>query len=148
MLFQILKKSPLLICAGAMLIFTSCNGEEPVDSNNRTESLDESQRSTPVLNNTGNQDANSNNAIQNQSIDVNSNNGAVKLNPPHGEPGHDCAIAVGQPLNSNGNTPAIKSPTINAPVSNQPNMNGNVKLNPAHGEPGHDCAIAVGAPLN
>ena len=24
--------------------------------------------------------------------------GNVKLNPPHGQPGHDCAIAVGQPL--------------------------------------------------
>jgi hypothetical protein len=22
----------------------------------------------------------------------------VKLNPPHGEPGHDCAVPVGQPL--------------------------------------------------
>lgn len=24
----------------------------------------------------------------------------VKLNPPHGQPGHDCAVAVGQPLKS------------------------------------------------
>lgn len=26
--------------------------------------------------------------------------GAVTLNPPHGQPGHDCAIPVGQPLKS------------------------------------------------
>lgn len=24
----------------------------------------------------------------------------VKLNPPHGQPGHDCSVAVGQPLKS------------------------------------------------
>jgi hypothetical protein len=27
------------------------------------------------------------------------NNSTAKLNPPHGEPGHDCKIPVGQPLN-------------------------------------------------
>lgn len=26
-------------------------------------------------------------------------NGSVKLNPAHGQPGHDCAVAVGAPLN-------------------------------------------------
>ena len=32
---------------------------------------------------------------------TNSNtSGAVTLNPPHGQPGHDCAIPVGQPLKS------------------------------------------------
>lgn len=25
-------------------------------------------------------------------------NGSVKLNPPHGQPGHDCTVAVGAPL--------------------------------------------------
>lgn len=29
------------------------------------------------------------------------NAAGVKLNPPHGQPGHDCAIAVGQPLKKN-----------------------------------------------
>ena len=28
------------------------------------------------------------------------NTGSVKLNPPHGEPGHDCSVQVGQPLKS------------------------------------------------
>jgi hypothetical protein len=27
-------------------------------------------------------------------------NGTVRLNPAHGEPGHDCAVQVGQPLKS------------------------------------------------
>jgi hypothetical protein len=27
-------------------------------------------------------------------------NGNVRLNPAHGQPGHDCAIPVGQPLKS------------------------------------------------
>lgn len=29
---------------------------------------------------------------------MNQSAGNVKLNPPHGQPGHDCTIAVGQPL--------------------------------------------------
>lgn len=53
----------------------------------------------------------------------------VVLNPAHGQPGHDCSVAVGAPLPS-GNT-----------------TSSNVKINPAHGQPGHDCSVAVGAPL-
>ena len=30
--------------------------------------------------------------------DVNKTNPNVKLNPPHGQPGHDCAVKVGEPL--------------------------------------------------
>ncbi len=63
----------------------------------------------------------------------------AQLNPPHGEPGHDCAVPVGAPLNSGNTAPAV------AP-SSQP-ANANAKLNPPHGEPGHDCAVPVGAPL-
>lgn len=34
-------------------------------------------------------------------IPANANSSStVKLNPPHGEPGHDCAVPVGQPLPS------------------------------------------------
>ncbi|WP_304237241.1 hypothetical protein [Jiulongibacter sediminis] len=53
----------------------------------------------------------------------------VKLNPAHGQPGHDCSVAVGAPLPSSGTTAS------------------SVKINPAHGQPGHDCSVAVGAPL-
>lgn len=79
-----------------------------------------------------------------------------KLNPAHGQPGHDCAIAVGAPLNSKG-TKAVSAnatPKINVtqpaatttsvvPVLNEKGQ----RLNPAHGQPGHKCEVAVGAPL-
>jgi len=76
---------------------------------------------------------------------------APGMNPPHGQPGHRCDIAVGAPLNSPkaATQPAqvapttIKAPTnIAAPTTTAPGMN------PPHGQPGHRCEIAVGAPLN
>jgi hypothetical protein len=87
---------------------------------------------------------------------------APRLNPPHGQPGHDCAIAVGAPLKSTkASAPAPTQVQVAAPVSSpiesrpvavptaapSNNLNANVKINPAHGQPGHDCAVAVGAPL-
>lgn len=57
-------------------------------------------------------------------------NANVALNPAHGQPGHRCDIAVGQPLNS------------------QPKQETNANVNPPHGQPGHRCDLAVGAPLN
>ncbi len=89
------------------------------------------------------------------------------LNPPHGEPGHDCAIAVGAPLNSAKGTQDIKmntqpsspatsspiitpatapAPVIAAPAPSSPGQTA-PGMNPPHGEPGHDCAKPVGAPL-
>lgn len=89
---------------------------------------------------------------------------APGMNPPHGQPGHRCDIAVGAPLNSK---PAQKSqpqtvtPTVTPKPVEQPVMNVNSKsgsttivgtttppgMNPPHGQPGHRCDIAVGAPL-
>lgn len=75
------------------------------------------------------------------------------LNPAHGQPGHDCAIPVGAPLNSAptaGAKPSVQTmsaPAITAPVGSPLAADPNAKLNPAHGQPGHDCAIPVGAPL-
>lgn len=76
------------------------------------------------------------------------------LNPPHGQPGHDCAIAVGAPLTSKPVTAVPQNSAKAAPISvpapqDAPNASRNIqaKLNPPHGQPGHDCAIAVGAPL-
>ncbi|HKG07045.1 MAG TPA: hypothetical protein VKB19_11330 [Pedobacter sp.] len=76
-------------------------------------------------------------------------------NPAHGQPFHDCAIAVGAPLASA--PAATAAPAVNvtntpasvpAAVQAQPdNSNKEVKLNPPHGQPGHSCKIAVGAPL-
>ena len=89
---------------------------------------------------------------------------APGMNPPHGQPGHRCDIAVGAPLNSK---PAQKSqpqtvtPSVTPKPTEQPVMNVNSKsgsttivgtttppgMNPPHGQPGHRCDIAVGAPL-
>jgi len=90
---------------------------------------------------------------------------AKGMNPPHGQPGHRCDIAVGAPLNSppgkktapiagsatvtqaTNVTPAMMqtadAPTTTpaAPVVTAPGMN------PPHGQPGHLCSVAVGAPL-
>ena len=83
----------------------------------------------------------------------------VKLNPPHGEPGHRCDIEVGAPLDG---TPAPSAtPGTGQMINVQPGANGtNIttapvtspsansgRINPPHGEPGHDCAVPVGDPL-
>ncbi|MFY0482533.1 hypothetical protein ACI6PS_07995 [Flavobacterium sp. PLA-1-15] len=83
---------------------------------------------------------------------------AAGMNPPHGQPGHRCDIAVGAPLNSpkapsvaphnapNPNTLEKVAPKTvpSQPVATQPTPPG---MNPPHGQPGHKCEIAVGAPL-
>ena len=148
MLLQILKKSTFFLCAGAMLVFTSCNGDdtESIDAGNATETENGSQRSLPNMNGSGSESANENNGSQTTPSNTNTQDGAIHLNPPHGEPGHDCAIEVGQPLNSSGAGAA--SPMMNTPKVNIPKANSGVRLNPEHGEPGHDCAVPVGDPLN
>lgn len=76
-----------------------------------------------------------------------------RLNPPHGQPGHDCNIAVGAPLGGSSNVPANPGAQINTPApvmtAPLPVLSGGVtgKINPPHGQPGHDCGVAVGAPL-
>lgn len=80
---------------------------------------------------------------------------APGMNPPHGEPGHRCDIAVGAPLNSNPSTTqntavAQNTPVANTPSNNAPNLveiGEKPKVNPPHGEPFHDCAKSVGEPL-
>ena len=90
-----------------------------------------------------------------------STNVAKGINPAHGQPGHDCSVAVGAPLKSKATVAAaapvkvalpspktVETAPALAPVTNfTPNLNPNAKVNPAHGQPGHDCKIAVGAPL-
>ena len=78
---------------------------------------------------------------------------AAGLNPPHGQPGHDCAIAVGAPLNGSPapiaapqSAPAMNFPTASPSTSPASTTSGQ-RLNPPHGQPGHDCAVQVGAPL-
>ena len=99
----------------------------------------------------------------------------VKINPPHGQPGHRCEIPVGAPLDGSaapaqqqvqaqpqtsnggqgflgsGNAQAQQAPNAaaaqQAPPAQQtaPGMQG--KPNPAHGQPGHRCDVQVGQPL-
>lgn len=83
---------------------------------------------------------------------------AKGMNPPHGEKGHRCDIAVGASLNS--------KPAANTAASTQLASNTNVQhpvpallatdvadtktlegMNPPHGKEGHRCDIAVGAAL-
>lgn len=78
---------------------------------------------------------------------------APGMNPPHGQPGHRCDIAVGAPLNSAPTTPATQTaaPVITQTVTPQKSTVKTITapgMNPPHGEPGHRCDIAVGAPLN
>ncbi len=85
---------------------------------------------------------------------VQSQTAAVGLNPAHGQPGHNCAIAVGAPLNSTPSktihpTPQTTTTTVMPTLAtNQPQQVVAKGMNPAHGQPGHRCDIAVGAPLN
>lgn len=85
---------------------------------------------------------------------------APGMNPPHGQPGHRCDIAVGAPLNSPpaqkpAATPAAVTAQKPAPAASNSTMipsntGGNAVaagINPPHGMPGHRCDIAVGQPL-
>lgn len=110
---------------------------------------------------------NTNTTAGNNAVTINPQNGTVStsipgnavqtpansagLNPPHGQPGHRCDIAVGAPLNSKPDPPVTPAATVNqAPVITTQPVAQNVApgMNPAHGQPGHRCDIAVGAPLN
>jgi hypothetical protein len=99
----------------------------------------------------------------------------VRLNPPHGQPGHRCEIPVGSPLDAppanadtKGKTPASSSPPATATVNNPtaPTIQNANRLNPSqsrnntepatgtkpgnnppHGQPWHRCDIPVGSPL-
>jgi len=70
-----------------------------------------------------------------------------KLNPKHGEPGHQCDIAVGAPLDSKPMAVAKTTP-VQPTVTQVSNIKVGKGLNPPHGQPNHRCDIAVGAPLN
>jgi hypothetical protein len=91
------------------------------------------------------------------------------MNPPHGQAGHRCDIAVGAPLNSPAAKPAtaaavpgkatyttttIPTPTSTAQPSGAPALLSTDApaatapgMNPPHGQPGHVCGTPVGSPL-
>ncbi|PWN65450.1 hypothetical protein [Chryseobacterium viscerum] len=78
---------------------------------------------------------------------------APGMNPPHGQPGHRCDIAVGQPLSSKPAPAAqpaqnvIQTTPAPAPAAQNLAMGEKPKLNPAHGAPWHSCSLKVGDPL-
>ena len=75
---------------------------------------------------------------------------AQGMNPPHGQPGHDCKIPVGAPLNSSTKSNVVNPQPTQPNVIQKPQMTTQTApgMNPPHGQPGHDCKIPVGAPLN
>jgi hypothetical protein len=81
---------------------------------------------------------------------------AKGMNPPHGQKGHRCDIAVGAPLNSAApKTTTQQTQSQSGTVSQQmalplpaPNTDATAPgMNPPHGQEGHRCDIAVGAAL-
>lgn len=82
------------------------------------------------------------------------------MNPPHGQAGHRCDIAVGAPLNSPA-TPQAKSTGSGATITSMPTSASGPAftttdskpvvtapgMNPPHGQPGHVCGTPVGSPL-
>lgn len=121
----------------SFLFVTACSESD----NNKTVETNQSDNTAPL----------------NVPVTINSENQSLNtsaVNPPHGEPGHRCEIAVGAPLDSEPTQPNVTSiqqpnlsttPTFTPPAEKVVVAEG---TNPPHGEPGHDCAIAVGAPLN
>jgi hypothetical protein len=85
----------------------------------------------------------------------------IARNPAHGQPGHRCDIAVGDPLPVSASLPvasnnfpvsappagSIASPT-STPIISENSQAPMAGMNPAHGKPGHRCDIPVGAPLS
>jgi hypothetical protein len=71
------------------------------------------------------------------------------MNPPHGQPGHRCDIAVGAPLSSPPGRPpappAVSQQAVQPQTANAQTAPG---MNPPHGQPGHRCDIPVGSPLD
>lgn len=159
------RKIVLSLAFVATLFFTSCKKElEPQDSSE-----------TPLTESSANPENAEASSIETQpQVQVDPSSVPVQtvqapapttaktlpgMNPPHGEPGHRCDIAVGAPLNSpKGQTPApqVAQPTagsasvqkVTPQVQPQPVATETAPgMNPPHGQPGHRCEIAVGAPL-
>lgn len=157
-----------LIIAGIVTTLFACNNTDEFDANldkqvsqpsNATNSMVQpNQTSTatpaPILN--PNQTSVNNTPVVTSAVSTPAQTTtAAGMNPPHGQPGHRCDLAVGAPLNgatTANKTAATTTPqnitikpsttTTTAPTTTAPGMN------PPHGQPGHRCDISVGAPLN
>lgn len=135
-----------------LVTFFSCKKElKPQDNSVGSPASIDNASAAPVSSGLSNSSQNVSVSQQNSSVTP------VGMNPPHGQAGHRCEIAVGAPLNSQPNN-SVPNPTTTSPVSNAP-TSATVKMNtaavitkpgmnPPHGQAGHRCDIAVGAPLN
>ena len=163
----------LLLAILVILTIVSCG--QTNNNKNQSISYDESPILTVEPNNTVDDENPISETSETTNIpsseENNETNTLVKLNPPHGEPGHSCSIPVGAPLDSqpinNIPTPTTSitsmpvTPTVNTPPNKRvgptienlknfkpsPPINSTLTLNPPHGQPGHRCDIAVGDPL-
>lgn len=154
-----------LIIAGFVTTLFACNNTDEFDANldkqvsqpsNASNSMVQPNQNSaatpaPILN-PNQTTVNNNPVITSTAVSTPAQSTAAGMNPPHGQPGHRCDLAVGAPLNSA--TPAKTktttvpqqnisvTPTTTTPTTTAPGMN------PPHGQPGHRCDISVGAPLN
>lgn len=162
------------------IVFTSCKKEEEATTDSPSSTPKEiimpRVQAIPAQNYNQQQVTQSTNPVQNQNAPQNiqpvTPNPVVTkpgMNPPHGQAGHRCDIAVGAPLNSPVSKPkpgatitqqptfttstttnTQTTPAASTPAILNPNESTTVTapgMNPPHGQAGHDCAVAVGAPL-
>lgn len=150
-----MKITTCLLIAASVFYLAACSDDKTPNAANveKKENVAGPSISSPSINPDGAQTSNT------SSQAVSPATGAG-INPEHGQPGHDCALPVGSPLNNsaaqNTGAPQINlaphpgstvEPTTAAPAAPATPQPVAAGMNPAHGEPGHDCAIAVGAPL-
>ena len=156
-----------MIALLATTTFIACNSSDEFDANldkqvskpsNATNSMVQpSQTSSPApILNPNPTSVNNNPVITSTAVATPTQTTPAGMNPPHGQPGHRCDLAVGAPLNS---TPAKTQPATNStpqnitikPSTTQTTTNTTTTapgMNPPHGQPGHRCDNRVGAPLN
>jgi hypothetical protein len=150
-----MKKSVIAIALISVSLLSACGGDAEQDATNHqtpTETYGADQQMAPGVQ----LETTSGESIVPTDANLGSNVATpaegVKLNPPHGQPGHRCEIPVGAPLDSDPSN-MIQQQMVqdhvqpSAPQSQPGAGSQGVRLNPPHGQPGHDCAVAVGAPL-
>jgi hypothetical protein len=142
---KVLIQISFLISFAFMIGCAEGNSSEEEQNSRQEESTQQSEGEMETPSNESNEAAQPTEQ-QNQT----QNSGDVAINPPHGEPGHDCAVPVGQPLNSGGTDASgpERTTTGSGPERSNATDNSTANLNPAHGQPGHDCSIPVGQPLD
>lgn len=121
----------------SMVIFVSCNNEkkeEIKDLNQPAPEMTLEQKKAQLQNVAPSQPS----------------SGAVSgnINPPHGQPGHRCDIAVGAPLDGGASqAQSVKLNSQPATTNSAAQSGQKPAVNPAHGQPFHRCDIKVGEPL-